>query len=51
MEHCKLYQSHVLFPENQNLVIEGPVPPSSCPSSIFIPASMLFAVRQSSMKR
>jgi len=27
MEHCKLYQSHVLFPEDRRLIIEGPVPP------------------------
>jgi len=27
MEHCKVYQSHVLFPENRRLIIEGPVPP------------------------
>ncbi|WP_098742810.1 GNAT family N-acetyltransferase [Paenibacillus sp. EZ-K15] len=27
MEHCKVYQSHVLFPEDRRLIIEGPVPP------------------------
>lgn len=27
MEHCKVYLSHVLFPEDRRLIIEGPVPP------------------------
>ncbi|GIO97840.1 acetoin utilization protein AcuA [Paenibacillus lautus] len=27
MEHCKVYQSHLLFPEDRRLIIEGPVPP------------------------
>lgn len=27
MEHCKVYQSHVLFPEDRRLITEGPVPP------------------------
>ncbi|MBX4149847.1 GNAT family N-acetyltransferase [Paenibacillus lautus] len=31
MEHCKVYQSHVLFPEDRRLIIEGPVPPEQLP--------------------
>lgn len=27
MEHCKLYKSHLLFPEDRRLIIEGPVSP------------------------
>lgn len=27
MEHLKLYKSHLLFPEDRRLIVEGPVPP------------------------
>lgn len=42
MEHCKLYQSHVLFPEKLNLVIEGPVPPEQLAKLDFHPGLRAF---------
>lgn len=50
MEHCKVYQSHVLFPEDRRLIIEGPVPPEQLSELTMHPDLKAFRHLRSSMR-